>query len=498
MRKCGRVTEIAATPAAARARVAVSGLVVAATLALAAVVDVLWRLPFLRFPITEDEAGYIGVARIWDRGGSLYHDAWADRPQGLLLVFRGLLHVDGGSTTAIRAAAICAGLALLALIALIAYEVGGRRLMVTVTLLTAAFGCSPYVQSFTLSGELLASVPAAASMYCVLRYFRRERLWWLAVAGVLSGCAVMVKQSAFDAALAAVAFLVLTQRRRAITPVVTLVAAAIVPVAAAALAAHSLSDWWFAVVGYRGVDSLVTHSPLVVLSRLVFSLAAVAKGLALLVVLALRGRPKAPRLLRLWLAAALVGVIGGGDFWAHYYQQLVPPLALLAGIGLLRLVDERPRALEWGPTIVAAVLMVVVIPPAYSGSLDQRVRAVLPDDRQLTSEAAIGDYVRAHTAAADQVLVIPPLASIYYRSRRAPALRFLWGQPAAAIPAAREELVNVLETRRAALVVEYLKPNVLDATGRADAALKRNYRRVATLPTGDPSVPRAVFLRPRH
>src|SRR5919204_278004 len=96
-----------------------------------------------------------------------------------------------------------------ALVAATAYELGGWRHAAIAALLAGGLGCSPFIESFTLSGELVAALPAVASAWCFLRWLRGGGAAWVALAGVLTGCAVMVKQSAFDAGLAAVVSIVL-------------------------------------------------------------------------------------------------------------------------------------------------------------------------------------------------------------------------------------------------------------------------------------------------
>ena len=70
-------------------------------------------------------------------------------------------------------------------------------------------------------------------------------------AGALSGIAVLIKQSAFDAGLAAVVYLLWRERRRGLAPAAVLVAGALVPVAIAAASSARLSAWLYAVFGYR-------------------------------------------------------------------------------------------------------------------------------------------------------------------------------------------------------------------------------------------------------
>src|SRR5690348_270722 len=226
---------------------------------LAVALAVLVRLPFWQAPLTADEGGYAEVARLWSHGATLYGGAWVDRPQGLILVFRAL-HLIGGSPLAMRAAAaVFAALVVAATMLLTLRLARGRITAVTAGLLAATVGASPFIESFTLSGELLASLPAVLSLLCFCAYLDGRSRGWprsrlllsLAGAGALTGIAVLIKQSAFDAGLAAVVFLLWRERRRGLIPTAVLVGSALVPVAIAAASAARLNDWLYAVVGYR-------------------------------------------------------------------------------------------------------------------------------------------------------------------------------------------------------------------------------------------------------
>src|SRR5581483_959164 len=194
-------------------RVRISRVTAGVALAAAAL-SVLVRLPFFGAPLTADEGGYAEVARLWGRGATLYRDIWVDRPQGLVLIFRGVLQI-GSSTETIRAAAAFVGALSVVATMVLAYRLGGRRAALAGGLLMATFGASPFLESFTLAGELLGSLAAILSLLAFAAWLRGRNVWWLPAAGVLSGCAVMVKQSAFDAALAIVVYLAWTERRRA-------------------------------------------------------------------------------------------------------------------------------------------------------------------------------------------------------------------------------------------------------------------------------------------
>ena len=52
--------------------------------------------------------------------------------------------------------------------------------------------------------------PAILSLIAFVAYLRSGRGGWLIACGLLTGCAVTIKQSGFDGGLAAVAFLLLS------------------------------------------------------------------------------------------------------------------------------------------------------------------------------------------------------------------------------------------------------------------------------------------------
>ncbi|MDQ3894458.1 MAG: glycosyltransferase family 39 protein, partial [Actinomycetota bacterium] len=209
---------------------------VAAPLALGA------RAAFWGAPLTADEGGYAEVARLWKSGVRLYDGAWVDRPQGLLLVFRGLLDVGGGSTESLRILAAVVAIVVVVATIVVALRICGSIESIAAGLLLATFAASPFIESFTLSGELLAALPAVLSLLAFTSYLRAPRRLWLVLAGLLTGCAIMIKQSAFDAGLAAVLFVLATERGRGVPRAVLLVLAALVPVGLAAASAPQAHD----------------------------------------------------------------------------------------------------------------------------------------------------------------------------------------------------------------------------------------------------------------
>jgi 4-amino-4-deoxy-L-arabinose transferase-like glycosyltransferase len=438
-------------------------------------------MPFWDAPLTADEGGYAEVARLWKSGVALYGDAWVDRPQGLLLVYRGLLDVGGGSTVSLRVLASIVAALVVVVTMLLAVRICGTIEAVTAGVLLATFAASPWIESFTLSGELVAALPATLALLAFTGYLTGGRAAWIVLAGVLTGCAVMVKQSAFDSGLAIAAYLLVTERRRGVTKVLVLVAAALVPVAIAALAASSFSEWWGAVVAYRAHgDSLFTGSPVHRLGLLVHSLPEATKALGLLAVLTAIGWPRAPLIARLWLAAALVGVVGGGNFHDHYYIQLAPPLSVLAAVGVSRVVAERRRVAAALCVGAAAVTIVLTVPLWQRGDTAQ-ARAIWPNDPHLSHASAVAAYVRGHTRPDQRIFTLWAAADVYYLADRRPAVRYMWYRNIQAIPGALQAAREALAEQKPALVALVQQPSALDPSGVTTRILFRNYRLLASI-----------------
>jgi len=451
--------------------------------ALAAVgLAVAVRLPFLNAPLTSDEGGYAEVARLWERSNTLYRGAWVDRPQGLMLIYRGISDLGLGSTEGLRtAAAAVAAMTLLATM-LLALRLGGRITALSAALLVATAGSSPFIESFTLSGELLSSVPALLSLVAFCAYLRGGRAPWLVLAGLLTGCALMIRQSAFDAGLAAIALLVLQQGRHAWRPVALLLAGAAVPIAYCAASAAQVGEWWYAVVAYRGDgDSIFAGSPIHRWHLLTASLPAAGKALAPLAALAVLGWWRAPRLLRLWLGAAVVGVIAGGNFHAHYYLQLVPPLAILGGVAVAALVEAR-REIAWGACAATAAAALAFAAPLWFASGVAQAEAIWPRDPHLQTDKAVSAYVKLHTRPHEKIFVVWAAADVYYLADRPPAFPYLWYRNVQAIPGALPAAEKMLAQRKPALVVAAQSPTAIDPSSlTAMRILRREYRMVTAV-----------------
>jgi 4-amino-4-deoxy-L-arabinose transferase-like glycosyltransferase len=451
----------------------------AALASLAAVV----RLPFLG-SIGPDEGGYAYVAWQWSRGGDLYRSVWVDRPQGLILVYRLLVSISH-SAWAIRLGAVVAGVAITLLLVAIGRLLASPSTGFLAGALYAIAGIGPHIEGYTFNGELAAAVPATAAVGAAVVAWQRDSRRWLVAAAALGGLAILMKQSGIDGL--AVVFAVALLRRERLKSVALVAAGAALPLGASAIAGW-LSGWhfyWSAVVTDHVGAATAASRP----AHLLASLPAAARDLLPLAAVGLVGlwlARKQPLQLRLglvWLAAALVGVNVGGLYWPHYYVQLLPPLCLLAALGLARLPSQRFAWAAAGVVALPALGFVTGVVNAPEPKQELMVKYALGFE----NDQRIARYVRAHSSSKAVVYALDSRADFYFLASRSAASPYLWAHPLQEIPGALTSLERTLASPRRPRLVVLFQRSPLLRDRRLGAIVDRYYREIWRAPgTGTP------------
>ena len=124
-----------------------------------------------------------------------------------------------------------------------------------------------------------------------------------------------------------------------------------------------------------------------------------------------RRRVRADVTVLVWLGASILVIPIGLRFFGHYYQQLVPPLAVLTGCAL---VTASRRVWQTLMSLTVAML-VVMLTLAFVHRPD------------LTNYTALGRYVQSTTTPDQRILVWGALPDVYVASERLPSGVFLHG-----------------------------------------------------------------------
>jgi len=122
-----------------------------------------------------------------------------------------------------------------------------------------------------------------------------------------------------------------------------------------------------------------------------------------------------------WLGGAVIAVIPGFRFIAHYFQLLVPPLAVLAGILLSS--TSTARATPDPGRDLRDVRRVLVAASVIAALCTLAASSTLADASQVRPELVAA--IDARSAPHDRILVWGALPEAYWRARRLPGQRFL-------------------------------------------------------------------------
>jgi 4-amino-4-deoxy-L-arabinose transferase-like glycosyltransferase len=414
-----------------------------------------------------------------------------------MLLFR-LLVAVAPSTVGMRLyAAVYAGMSATVL-AYVGTRLWGRWAGLCAALLYAVFASGPQNEGFIVDGELLATLPTVAAVALLLSAHRQPRAGGrLFLAGLAAGTALLVKQSAHDGAAVVLLFALAAGPHGARVRRAALVLAGIV--AALALAAlHGALTGWQAYVDavvldnlrYRGFDaSANTFANAVTAFRqfasedgalLVATLIAVIDG-------AVRAR-RAPLtwLPVVWLAVATWAVTLGGLYNRHYFVQMLPPLCVLAGAGLVRTVQALRRApaaaLLLLPLLAALGVAVATDAPYYVGSSPIAISRRLYGWTVYTEQATLVRLLRQRVPPGQPFFVAYAAAPLHYLSGRPSVTPYLWRRPLGTIPGAYTAALRAVQRGQPVCVVTVQPVSVAPGDVRMRRAITLRYTAVWSRP----------------
>jgi hypothetical protein len=284
-----------------------------------------------------------------------------------------------------------------------------------------------------------------------------------------------MKQGGFDGLVACVALACAASaswRARARSTLL-IAAGALIPIGAALIHGLSVgfSTYWNDIVAFRassefhdGSRSYFFNASFPYAKQDVLAVAVVA----LFGIVAVARRRTERVVVLAWLLAGLLAFNIGGLFWPHYYVQLLPPLALLAGIGATSF-RSRPIAVVLccaaaAPVVVSVVKVAVNAEPA-------RYEKLYKQDRALAA------FVRANSSPSDTIYALDSRADLYYLADRRTRFPYLWHHSPLLTPNGMALLrLHLTGPSRPRIVAVYRNPLHFDPSGLVSIALRRGYR----------------------
>jgi 4-amino-4-deoxy-L-arabinose transferase-like glycosyltransferase len=453
------------------------------------------RLRFIFAPITSDEGGILAIARAWNRGATLYKDVWADRPQGLFIVYRFFVMIGLGNPAGVRILALVACIAGAIACGSLAAALVGDRARWSAALLVGVFTSVPQFEGFIANGELLSSACGAIALAMTVRAVWNRpapRYWLLYGAGIVGGCALSMKQSGFDAlATAYVVVLVMVVLRRwqlsqrlLALPVLSAGVLTTVALMIVQASLDSFYRWWYAVVLYRmELRSAVSNANWARFQH-TFDIAwpllvPVVFGVIVIAIIEVRRIPQRTVLVPVtWLAISVAAFMMGGQFFRHYWVILMFPLGTLAGIALSL---ASTRLIRFGMLVV--LIFSPMVHTAYALTIPRwDIGRKLHDDARLRRDERIAKWFKERAAPGDVIYPLCASAGLYGKLDFDPTFPYLWGYEVKLMPGDLAQVWNYLNGPNAPrFVAEYQKTRVCDPSGATFRALNRNYRLIYTV-----------------
>ncbi len=485
----------------------------AALLAVAAIVFVLVRIPFVDLPLERDEGDYAYVAWRMLEGDVPYRDAFDQKPPGIYGVYAALFAAGARSGVAIHLllyawTAVCA----VALHRLVR-ERASRAAAAYAALVFALLSTDPRLTATAANTESFMILPIVASWLALGSARRDDRAaaWIACGAWIAASCwfkPVAASNGLFTLGWAAID--AARSPRRGLGPELGRRAGLIglgavglsAPILAALAAAGGLDDFLDIVVRHN--VAYATDVPLGQGAvQLGYTLRHLAPSHAVVWLLALGGvlaRSEAPLRARLFLggqlAAAFAGASVGLHYRPHYLVQLLPALCALAGIGLAAAAGALQRARpSLRPGIATAAAAAIPIAGFVAADAD----FLLADSREVMSRRIyaldpfaeserIAEAIARASGPDDAVFVVGSEPQIPFLARRRSATRHILFYPLTgpfpdALERQREAMREVAQARPLfVVVVDADGSHLLDERserwiyGEVARLLQRDYR----------------------
>lgn len=304
--------------------------------------------------LSVDDGAFVSIAHGMNQGHLMYRDLVDHKPPGIELFIAPLLALSHNSIPLVRLIYVAIVSLTCIPVALLAQQVG-YRLAGLVAAFFFAFDPTSIAlsQYLTQTGLMVAILTWSAWVFTVAQVKSSKTLWLLS--GALAGAAFIVKQPAILLLGVYALFLLVVVLRSAkggspVRPSQALVALSTLscgillsyaPVLVYFWLNGALRDYILYVFGVNGLGISVVSSKISGVTDFFVGEPALFMGfLALLIPLFLKSttRRSVTLLMSLWLCVYTIFLLLYDKLYDHYFLQIVPPLAVLGGIGAAELV----------------------------------------------------------------------------------------------------------------------------------------------------------------
>jgi hypothetical protein len=452
---------------------------------------VLMRVTLVLIPFERDEGEYAYIAQRMLVGDVPYRDAFDQKPPGVFLIYLTTFALFGQSVQAVHVVMHLWTLAGVVLLFKLVQRLSGTPAGLLAALAYAVMTAGRGVLGSTANTEIFMLTPMIAGILCVTSG-RGEQIsaWRLIAGGALLACAFWIKQVVitdilFACIIVAVAdpapprrypgALLKIVRRQLL---LALGAAAVTaPIFLYFILHRALHDFLYAAFIYNfGYATSELRSFSQILERFRDNFTAIlicdwpfwAAGVVAIVVLFVQRNWRSLGFYLGFAVLSFAGVTFAGYFRPHYFMQMLPAVAALAGVGLAwtlaRLAKIRNGSL--GRAAQIALLMGVVTVPVFGNrailfapSPAVAMTRLYGVDRFILSQD-LGQRIRERTSPADPILVAGAEPQIAFYAHRKNATRYIFFDPLTArypeVLANQQQALAEIVSSRPAYIVDVI------------------------------------------
>ena len=404
------------------------------------------RIPLLGIPFERDEGEYAYIA--WRLGhNELPYRDWVDqKPPAIFWIYRAALALPGDPIRAVHFVALVFSTASACALFFLAHRFLNRFWAFGAAALFVLLSADPWIEGTAANTEIFMLLPLILAQIAFFKSIENARpTMSILLCGALTGIAVMFKQ------VAAVNWILLA----AVFPIVappntrwrtTFRFAILSAGGALGIAGCVLIYFWIQQGLGALIENVFTHN-LEYIGAMTWSdrfrfcadtLARLAPAelvvwvfaFAGLIALIARRKGKWLAFLGGWWITSAVGISASGYFFPHYFQQWLPPVALLALFGAAWLSELDFWKYRWLPMsifslVLAGLPLKTLWPFWFSYPSTEAIRKIYPGNF-FAEMPALGDRISKVTAPDQRVFIFGAEPELLFYAHRVSASRYIF------------------------------------------------------------------------
>ncbi len=416
---------------------------------------------FRNVPMISDEGGYAYAAKFWSSNYRLYQDILIDRPQGIFLIYK-FIFLFTQSTSGIRVFSTLSQSLCAYLIFYISKSITTPRKALLSALIFQIFIVSPRIEGFSANAEIF-TMP----MILISTILSKKHKWfWTSITAAL---AFIIKPIGLSSLLFGIlwsTYIYFPDKKIILKTYLTITVAfilGITPFIAHMFYSTSTNKYLWIFIDKAKTDSIFSFNYLFFTKFIHSAILTISAWITPLILsfVALKNISKPNQLfLLLFFFTSLIGMSIGGNWFLHYYTQIIPTLSILCGLGITiiyqNLVNNKniTKNLLFLTIIVATLIdlsrFYFMTPYQISWNLYHRPSYILHEP--------ISQYISQNSSPNDTLFIAFSDAQLYYSNNRMAATTYLYWTNFTNSSQIQEEVATTLKHQKPTLIIETLDP----------------------------------------